>query len=210
MAGCARGCATAGRAIRTGASEVTPSSARPRRIRAVLSLLAASLPLLAVARVPMAYAASNLEYAVKATFLLKFPAFITWPESSPQSTFNVCVVGPNPFNGLLREAAAGQIVEHRPIAVRLLATASSASGCQVMFVAGPDTQSIAAALRAVRGTPVLTVTDGQSDPDARGIINFVLSDERVRFDVDLRAAAANGLSISSKLLGIALHVFGNA
>jgi hypothetical protein len=49
---------------------------------------------------------------------------------------------------------------------------------------------------------VLTV----SDVRGLGIINFVVKDNRVRFDVDDEAAAQSGLTISSKLLGFALNV----
>ena len=47
------------------------------------------------------------------------------------------------------------------------------------------------------------VTDGANAP---GMINFVLKDNRVRFIVDDDAAAQSGLTISSKLLSVALAV----
>jgi hypothetical protein len=55
---------------------------------------------------------------------------------------------------------------------------------------------------------VLTVTDDQADPAESGIINFVLENDRVRFAIDDGAAAANHLTISSKLLGLATRVTG--
>jgi hypothetical protein len=58
----------------------------------------------------------------------------------------------------------------------------------------------------VEGTSVLTVTDAARTPNARGIIHFVVQNDRVRFHIDERAAARNGLSISSKLLSLALSV----
>ena len=58
----------------------------------------------------------------------------------------------------------------------------------------------------MRGSDVLTVTDGQADSGDVGIINFVVRDSRVRFDIDDAAAASAGLTISSRLLNLALHV----
>lgn len=49
---------------------------------------------------------------------------------------------------------------------------------------------------------MLTVTDQAEG--AGGIVNFVLRENRVRFTIDPRAAAENGLAISSKLLSLAL------
>jgi hypothetical protein len=65
---------------------------------------------------------------------------------------------------------------------------------------------MASDLAALRGAPVLTITDADRMPAAVGIIGFTIRDGHVRFDVDDAAAAANGLTISSKLLGLAYSV----
>jgi len=54
--------------------------------------------------------------------------------------------------------------------------------------------------------PVLTVTDSIDALDAKGMINFVVADNRVRFEIDDAAARRSGLVISSKLLSLALSV----
>ncbi len=55
----------------------------------------------------------------------------------------------------------------------------------------------------MRGDSVLTVTDGARRPDTTGIINFVVIENRVRFEIDDQAASRNGIAISSKLLDLA-------
>jgi len=54
--------------------------------------------------------------------------------------------------------------------------------------------------------PVLTVSDGANTGAGTSIVSFVVQDNRVRFDIDDAAAAANGLAISSKLLSLARAV----
>jgi hypothetical protein len=53
---------------------------------------------------------------------------------------------------------------------------------------------------------VLTVTDVTAATTAGVIIRFVIKDSRVRLDIDDQAAAQGGLTISSKLLSLALSV----
>jgi hypothetical protein len=53
---------------------------------------------------------------------------------------------------------------------------------------------------------VLTITDSARNARAKGIVHFVLRDNRVRFEIDEQAAAENGLVISSKVLGLAISV----
>ena len=62
------------------------------------------------------------------------------------------------------------------------------------------------ALRAVRQLPVLTVTDAATGANDRGVIHFAVVDNRVRFHIDEAQAAESGLTISSRLLSVALSV----
>jgi hypothetical protein len=152
---------------------------------------------------------TSLERAVKATYLYKFAPFVGWPETafgSPSAPFRVCVAGEDPFGPLLDRAVAGQRIAEHPIEAARLDAIDRASDCHVLFVGGGDPQAIAGTLDRVRGMPVLTVTDQVRDPLAKGIINFVLDSNRVRFEIDTNAATENGLAISSKLLSLAVSV----
>lgn len=151
--------------------------------------------------------AGTLEYAVKATFLCKFPAFVTWPSAAlPASTFVICVAGNSPFGNVLNEAASGQSVQGRPIFIRYLPNVTTPAGCQVIYLAGSGDQPVAAGLAALRGAPVLTVTDGIGPAAAAGMINFVVEDGYVRFEIDPSLAKQSGLAISSKLLSLASRI----
>lgn len=182
------------------AAPVAPVDLTRRAAWALIACLAIAIPVSA----PMA-----LEYSVKATFLYKFVPFIEWPAhafASPESPVVLCVVGDSPFDDRLHRAVANEQVGGRRFRVLLLATAGRGSGCHVMYLAGSDRQSVDQALHSLRGEPVLTVTDANLDPDAKGIVHFVIADNRVRFEIDDAAAAQNGLRISSKLLNLALSV----
>lgn len=152
--------------------------------------------------------AQPIELSVKATFLPKFMAYIGWPPSSlPQPTepFLLCVIGRDPFGARLDAAVNGQRVEQHPLALRRMPTTEDAGACRLAFIGGSADQSAEAALRALTGSPVLTVTDARLGP-ARGMIHFDLKDGRVRFHIDEAGAAASDLAISSRLLGLALTV----
>jgi hypothetical protein len=157
-----------------------------------------------------AVAAQSLEWAVKAQYLFKLPPFVDWPDgafASPDDPFRLCIVGGDPFGGLLDEASQGQSAEKHPIALVRLKAVSPGDHCQMMYVSG-DPQFVAQSLAAVSGTPVLTVTDAQNGE--KGIVNFVIEQDRVHFEIDQEAALKNHLNISSKLLGIAASPQGKA
>jgi len=150
-----------------------------------------------------------LEYEIKATFLYKFGPFVNWPQgdlSASDSPFRLCIVGDDEVASLSSEATQNQQVLGHPVKIVHLDAVTHDSGCDELYTAGSPAQTIADGLAAVKGTPTLTVTDSEHEPDAHGIIQFVIDRERVRFDVDTAAAAANGISISSKLLQLAHNV----
>lgn len=149
------------------------------------------------------------EYAVKAAYLSKLGLFVEWPGStfsSPKSAVVMCVAGENPFGDALDKVSEGQHIGEHPITVRYLKTVTRDSGCDILYVAGSDAQSVSGALNAVNGTRVLTVTDAASENHSAGIVDFVVQNNRVRFNIDERAAAQNGIAISSHLLSLALAV----
>ncbi|MET0374029.1 MAG: YfiR family protein, partial [Rhizorhabdus sp.] len=77
-----------------------------------------------------------------------------------------------------------------------------ANGCHILVVGAAPSDIL---LTHLAGQPVLTVTDKSAGIDG-GIIRFVRQAGRVRFEIDNGAARASHLSISSKLLGLAVTV----
>ena len=152
----------------------------------------------------------SLEAAIKATLLYKFGPFVEWPPgrfASTDTPVSLCVLGEDPFHGVLDQAVGSRPAEDRPIVLRRLTTLTGPPvPCDIVFVAGSTTESRAQMLATIGRTPVLTVTDGATDPTATGIINFVVAQNKVRFQIDEAAAKRAGLDISSKLLSLAVSV----
>jgi len=148
-----------------------------------------------------------LEYQVKAAYLAKFVPFVEWPAGAmPEGApINLCVAGDDPFGPTLA-ALSGQAVGARAVAPRRLTRVEPGSDCHVIYIRGSRTQSVADALQALKGRPVLTVTDAASGAAGRGVLHFVVAQNRVRFEVDAQAAAENNLAVSSKLQSLALAV----
>jgi hypothetical protein len=156
---------------------------------------------------PQAAFAQSLEFAVKTTFLYKFAGFVEWPESAfaaSDSPFVLCVAGGDPVGKLIDRAAAGQAYGTHEMEVRHIAHASAVVACHVLYVAGLPGDAEEAYLQAARGKPILTVTDSAASRRAQGVVNFVVRDNRVRFEIDLELAAAQHLVVSSKLASLAL------
>ncbi len=150
----------------------------------------------------------SIEAAVKATYLYKFAPFVEWPDfavTPASAPIEICVLADPAFVALVARASIGQTANGHPFAVVHPANLATAGNCRILFAAGNDLEIIGEELAAVRGKPVLTITD-VNGAGPHGIVNFVLRDGRVRFEIDLAQAARSGIAISSKLLSLAVAV----
>jgi hypothetical protein len=175
---------------------------------ATTSILAMTLSAMVAIASPARALEAN-EAAIKAAYLFKFSFFVEWPNTAfpaSDTPISLCIVGKDPFGATLDDNVKGQKIGDRAIIVRRLAAVARESGCHIVYVAAGAGTSADGALAALRGSDVLTVTDAQAGGAEVGIINFVVRDSRVRFDIDDAAAASAGLTISSRLLGLAVQV----
>jgi hypothetical protein len=150
-----------------------------------------------------------LEHEVKAAFLYKFPAFIEWPaKPAPDLPFVIAVVGASDVAAELREIARGHGRDGNRIDVREIAEDQAVTGAHVVFVGRSAAVRLPLIAKATANLPVLIVGEMPNALDLGCVINFVVSEERVRFDVAFDQAEARGLRINARLLAAARRVRG--
>jgi hypothetical protein len=151
------------------------------------------------------------EYEVKAVYLFNFARFVEWPRHSPEEEedevrFTICVLGRDPFGSVLDRVLAGEILHGRRAATRRIASVQEASGCRVIFISESEKGRLRQVLGALREKSILTVSDMDGFAARGGMIQLVLENDRVRFEVNLTAATNVGLGLSSELLKVARGV----
>jgi len=147
------------------------------------------------------------EDAVKAAFLSRFAEFVEWPPGTPDGQiFTIAVLGADPVATDLQQLLPGSRIKGLPAQVRRIHGVQELGDCQLIFVGADQRDSLRAVLAKIATRAVLVVTDQEKGIDAGGSVNFVLVDNRVRFEVSLPAAQRSGLRISSELLSVALRV----
>jgi hypothetical protein len=153
----------------------------------------------------------GLESQVKAAFLYKFCAYVDWPSQAferPDSPFVIGVIDSDPFADILEQTTAGRNVNGRPVEVHRLKRGSPLTGVQIAFVAGPEAGALPNTIASGKGQAVLIVTEAERGLASGSMINFVLDQDKVRFDIAPTSAEQSNLKISSRLLSVARKVVG--
>lgn len=143
------------------------------------------------------------EYQIKAAFLYKFGSYVEWPDEAGGDAFTIAVTGADDLAAYLADMVRGRRLNGKPIEVRTLEPGETAPDIQVLFVGKSVQGAMSSILSGFRGRPVLTVTEADT---AGGIINFVVVNNRVRFDIALGSAEQRKLRISARLLEVARQV----
>lgn len=149
------------------------------------------------------------EYQVKAAYLYDFSRFVEWPAhsgSEKDPTFAICVIGKDPFGAILDATLAGEKREGQNLEARRISKAQEALACRILFIGTSEADHLKEILAQMKKATVLTVSDIPRFSESGGMIEFVLKDHKVRFDVNLTNATDAGLAVSSDLLKVALTV----
>lgn len=153
-----------------------------------------------------AAARNELEYKLKAAFLLNFAKFTSWPKTSDiQSSFHLCILGGNEMksalHGLEEKSVAGE-----PVHLRLLEEVQPAGECRLLFISSSEKTDIASISNTIPAQPILLVSDIEGSAAEGGIIEFIYLENRLRFIINHTEAKRRGLEISSSLLSLAHRV----
>ena len=194
----------------------------------VYSLIVLVLALLLVLIAPevRADSAHSREYQVKAAFLYNFTKFVDWPkEKVPDSNepITLGILGKDPFGNAFeplkdKQAKSRKIVIKRFKGFEELKNSSrddkaelqrqikALRKCYLLFICSSEKKALRDIINSVKDHPVLTVGDMKGFLEAGGIVNFLMEEKKVRFEINLAAARRAKLKIRSKLLRLARRV----
>ena len=140
---------------------------------------------------------------VEAVFLFNFSQFVEWPPKvfpDAQSAMVIGVLGSDPFGSALDEVVRDEVVNGRKLTVRRFRSVEEVADCHILFIGRSEGDRVAEILARLKGRSILTVSELDGFAKQGGVIRFVLVDNKIRLHINLEAARAVGLTISSKLL----------
>lgn len=164
----------------------------------------------------------DIEYKLKAAFLYNFIKFVDWPEKifpDEKGKILIGIIGKNNFGNAF-EPVKDKKVKGREVEIRyynsiielkknkdeLEIAAAELRKCHLLFVSSSEKDFITDIINIVKGKNVLTVGEVPDFLDSGGIINFILEENKVRFEINLIAARKSKLTIRSQLLRLAKKV----
>jgi len=139
---------------------------------------------------------------LEAMFVQRLARYVTWPEAArpgPDGPVIVAATDAKRLKPYFADLPEGQF--------RLVQW--PADEFHILVINGAPEREAAAILHRAAGRPVLTIGQGAESLRQGAVIAFRRVGEHIRLEVNPRAAARSGLSISSRLLSI-VRIYGGA
>jgi hypothetical protein len=146
------------------------------------------------------------EYQLKAVFLYRFTQFTEWQETAfptADAPIVIGVLGKDPFLKYLDLAVRNERVHNRRLTIQRYQRSEDAKNCHLVFISTSEEGRLEKCLADLKGRSILTVGEMEGFALRGGMIEFFTERNRVQFRVNLAAARAANLRISSKLLELA-------
>jgi len=182
------------------------------------NLVVIALTIVVAAHTTRAESEHSQEYKIKAAFLYNFINFVDWPKEKVvdnNDLITVGIIGTDPFGKAFEPLNNKQAKGKKVLIKRFKGFEESIKSsnqieairkCHLLFVCRSEKQQLKKIINIVKDHSVLTVGDMNDFLESDGIINFVIEDQKVSFEINNNTAKQAKLNIRSKLLRLAKKV----
>jgi len=143
----------------------------------------------------------------KSVFTLNFIRYIGWPDDAKQGDFVIGVVKNSKIADWLVKQSGGKKFGYQNVVIKEFNSVDEVTDCQVLYVSSSVNFSRhSETLFSKIGKSSLVITESEGATKHGSVINFVVRDNNLKFEIHDLNAKNLGLSISSKLSNMAAAI----
>jgi hypothetical protein len=142
------------------------------------------------------------KYKNQAMFVYNFTRMNAWPQDAQSGDFIIGVFGNSPIQKELTDIAATRQAGNRAIVVKQFSNVADISKCQVVYVSSNQSRQVEAISQKLKQDriPALLITDSRNSLDMGAAVNFILENDRQRYEVNEINAKSVGITLGSDMV----------
>lgn len=149
---------------------------------------------------------SDTNAKVKSSYIMAFTKNIEWPGTYKEGSFVIGVLGSSGLVDELNRMAATKKVGLQNIEVKTFSSPTAVSKCHLLYVAPEMSNTLKDVLGKIKGQSTLLVTERTGMTKQGAAINFVVQDNKLKFELNKNNAQKYNLAVGSSLLPFAILV----
>lgn len=145
---------------------------------------------------------------IKAVYLYNFTRYFEWPGNMQEGNFVICVVGSNAGLSVeLNKLAAQKMVGNQKIEIKSVNSLSEIGKSNIVYLLAENSGLLKEAMNVTKGKGTLVITEKSGLAKAGSVINFIVQENKQKFELNTASAQRSGLKVSSNLKDLAAAVY---
>ena len=136
---------------------------------------------------------------VQAMFVYNFTKYVEWPVSSRSGNFVIAVYGNSPIYEELIKVAGTKSAGAQSIEVQKIKSLGDISSQHMIFISHDKSVDLSSIVGKIGNAPSLIITESDGLISKGSAINFVVVENRQRFELKKDNVTSKGLKVSSEL-----------
>lgn len=155
---------------------------------------------------PIVYQRDDTNAKIKAVFLYNFTRYFEWP-SNKTGSFVITIMGENPnLINELNKMAATKTVGSQKIEIKSIKELKEVESSNILFLLPDKSAVLADAITKFKGKGTLIVTEKIGLAKVGSAINFIIDENKQKFELNKTSASKAGLKVSSALEPLAAAI----
>lgn len=157
--------------------------------------------LIALSLAAPVFAHSQSVAKAKAMLTLSFIRYVGWSDAARQGDFVIGVIRDKEITDWLRTQSAGKKFGFQDVVIKEFKNADELQDCQVVYVSNNIgfSRNSATIVSKTKNKDTLIITETEGATNSGSMINFVVRDEKLKFELHKKNASAAGIQFSAKL-----------
>lgn len=144
---------------------------------------------------------------IKTVFLYNFTRYIEWPSEARTGSFSILIYGTNtPLMTELNNMAKTKMVGNQKIEIRTANALSAIGTPNIIFITQANSAALPDIIANLKGKNTLIVTEKPGLAKQGAAINFLIVDNKQKFELNKSNAEKYNLKVSTTLLQLAIPI----
>ncbi len=143
---------------------------------------------------------------IKAVFIYNFTKYIEWPTNYKSGEFTIGIVGDSPLYSELTKMTQTKKVANQSLHVKKFKSSEEVSKCHILYLSKDKSSEIGTVVKKLKNNSTLLVTEETGLVDKGAGINFIIKNNRQKFELNKKNVEKYKLKVSSSLEALAFTV----
>ena len=150
--------------------------------------------------------AQQREYLIKSAFIERITRFIEWPDKPGDGKGNIrmgIITNNEQINVTIKTFFADQTIQGMNVKIEKINETPPLSGYDLIFITDGHSGHIENILSELRENSVLIITESEGCGEKGAHINFIMKDNKLRYEINEAQINNSGFYVSSKIYAYA-------